>query len=227
MMDGLPVVLLVEDDALVRMMAADHLQEVGFQVLEAATADDALQVLQGLSDEVDLLFSDVEMPGTLDGVALAERVETSWPHILLVLCSGKPREAWSAFSSGAFIPKPYAAAAVARQLRGLLARPSEDARSGPAQSRPDEPRGVRPMSTETRELYASPNGDRWYLACEAQSHQVYVLHVGNAPSGGHRTRMELGEFLGRASHAPEQQALSRLIGTLAKDRFDFAGAGTC
>jgi hypothetical protein len=74
------------------------------------------------------------------------------------------------------------------------------------------------LSTETRELYASPNGDRWYLAREAASQQVYIQHFANAPSGGHMTRIEVGEFLNRGGNSPEQQALLRLIGTLVDEK---------
>ena len=61
-----PVVLLVEDEPLVRMTAADGLEEAGFQVLEAANADVALKVLEVRSDEVQVLFTDVDMPGSMD-----------------------------------------------------------------------------------------------------------------------------------------------------------------
>jgi hypothetical protein len=72
------------------------------------------------------------------------------------------------------------------------------------------------VDTETRELYASSNGDRWYLARQAASQQVFVQHVANAPSGAQVTRIEVGDFLSRGGHAPEQQALLRLIGTQTK-----------
>jgi hypothetical protein len=74
------------------------------------------------------------------------------------------------------------------------------------------------VDIETRQLYASPNGDRWYLVRQAASQQVFVQHVANTASGGHLTRIELGEFLNRSGNAPEQQALLRLIGTLAEGR---------
>ena len=70
------------------------------------------------------------------------------------------------------------------------------------------------MSLETRELYASPNGDRWYLARYADSRRVFVQHVPNAPSGGQPSNIELEDFLGRPGNAPEHQALVRLVGTL-------------
>ena len=79
------------------------------------------------------------------------------------------------------------------------------------------------MSLETRELYASPNGDRWYLARYADSGRVFVQHVPNVPSGGQPSNIELADFLSRGGNAPEHQALVRLIGTLVEQSFDGAG----
>ena len=73
------------------------------------------------------------------------------------------------------------------------------------------------MALETRELYASPNGDRWYLARYVGSGRVFVRHVPNVPSGGQAANIELADFLGRSGNAPEQQALMRLIGTLVEN----------
>ena len=72
------------------------------------------------------------------------------------------------------------------------------------------------MDLQTRELYASPNGDRWYLARYPDSGRVFVQHVPNAPSGGRPANIELADFLSRGGNAPEHQALVRLIGTLAE-----------
>ncbi len=72
------------------------------------------------------------------------------------------------------------------------------------------------MSLETRQLYASPNGDRWYLARYPESGRVFVQHVPNAPSGGRPANIELGDFLSQGGNAPEHQALVRLIGTLVE-----------
>ncbi len=72
------------------------------------------------------------------------------------------------------------------------------------------------MSLEIRELYASPNGDRWYLARYAESGRVFVQHVPNVPSGGRPSNIELADFLGRGGNAPEHQALVRLIGSLVE-----------
>jgi hypothetical protein len=70
------------------------------------------------------------------------------------------------------------------------------------------------VGLETRQLYASPNGDRWYLARYPDSGRVFVRHVPNVPSGGQPSNIELADFLGRGGNAPEHQALVRLIGTL-------------
>ncbi|HVL72044.1 MAG TPA: hypothetical protein VM434_09185 [Beijerinckiaceae bacterium] len=69
------------------------------------------------------------------------------------------------------------------------------------------------MTLQLRELYASPNGDRWFLARYPESGRVFVLHEPNPPSGGRASHIEVGAFLA-AGAGPEQQALLRLIGTL-------------
>jgi len=80
------------------------------------------------------------------------------------------------------------------------------------------PGGCLPLALERRELYASSNGDRWYLARYPDSGRVFVQHVPNAPSGGQPANIELGVFLSRGGNAPEQQALIRLIGGLIENR---------
>jgi hypothetical protein len=71
------------------------------------------------------------------------------------------------------------------------------------------------MRHEDRELYTSPNGDRWLLVREPRSERVLVRHEPNLPSGGKASLVEIGEFLRRV-HGPEQQALLRLIGSLVE-----------
>ena len=70
------------------------------------------------------------------------------------------------------------------------------------------------MSLESRELYASPNGDRWCLVHSPESGRVFVRHEPNRPSGGRVSHTEIGAFLSDGAHGPEHQALLRLIGTL-------------
>jgi two-component system, response regulator PdtaR len=81
-------VLVVEDESLIRMLAADSLEEQGFTVLEAGDAAEALAILEE-HDEVDVLFTDVNMPGPMDGLALAGLMHDRRPELGLVITSGR------------------------------------------------------------------------------------------------------------------------------------------
>jgi two-component system, response regulator PdtaR len=115
-----PLILVVEDDALLRMVAADTLEENGFGVVEAANADAALKVLETRAD-VRLLFTDIQMPGSCDGMDLARQVHARWPNILLVITSGqiKPTEA-EIPDHGHFIGKPYRAKELLGEVNDML-----------------------------------------------------------------------------------------------------------
>jgi two-component sensor histidine kinase len=84
----LPKVLVVEDEMLLRMRAVDIVEDAGFTPIEAANADEALAILESRSD-VDLLFTDIQMPGSMDGLKLAYAVHERWPSIKIILVSGK------------------------------------------------------------------------------------------------------------------------------------------
>jgi CheY-like chemotaxis protein len=116
-----PLVLVVEDEPLVRMTALDELEEAGFQVLEAVNADEALKVLATRSDEVQVLFTDVHMPGSMDGIALAEQVHQRWPHILLLISSGRARlDPDEIPDHGRFLAKPYYGATLVHSITGMM-----------------------------------------------------------------------------------------------------------
>jgi len=116
-----PVVLVVDDEPLVRMTAVDELEEAGFHVLEAANADVALAVLETHSDEVQVLFTDVNMPGSMDGMALAEWVHRRWPHIRLLISSGYARPHPDEIPDcGHFVPKPYHGATLVRHITEMM-----------------------------------------------------------------------------------------------------------
>ncbi|ACA18563.1 response regulator receiver protein [Methylobacterium sp. 4-46] len=101
------VVLVVEDEGLVRMMATEMLEEAGFVVLEASDADEAMAIL-AQRDDIGALFTDVDMPGSMDGFALAQRVAEMRPHVRLVITSGRIRPSNEDVpDSGQFVPKPY------------------------------------------------------------------------------------------------------------------------
>jgi two-component system, response regulator PdtaR len=117
-----PVVLIVEDEPFVRIIVAEFLLENGLKVLEAENAEKALSVLNHRSD-VELLFTDINMPGKLDGLALAKEVHERWPDILLMLTSGRERLGGLEIpDSGEFIAKPYSLDEVADKIHELLNR---------------------------------------------------------------------------------------------------------
>lgn len=100
-------VLVVEDDELVRMVAVGMLAEAGFVVLEAETADAAWAILERTA-EVGALFTDIDMPGSMDGLALADRVARRWPGIRLVVTSGRFGLGDADMpNDGRFLRKPY------------------------------------------------------------------------------------------------------------------------
>jgi CheY-like chemotaxis protein len=101
-----PVILVVEDEPAVRMAAAIALLDAGFDVLEAG---DAARALTALATGVDLVFTDIVMPGGLDGVELARRVRANDPKLPIIITSGGGHGYLSGvLAEGArFIPKPY------------------------------------------------------------------------------------------------------------------------
>ena len=83
-------VLLVEDDVLLRFLLAEKLREAGLGVIEAPNADEAFSYIQTAA-QIDLLFTDVQMPGSIDGVGLARRIGTGYPSVRIILTSGNHR----------------------------------------------------------------------------------------------------------------------------------------
>jgi two-component sensor histidine kinase/ActR/RegA family two-component response regulator len=85
---ALPAVLVVEDEMMLRMRAVDMVEDAGFSPVEAVNADDALAILESRSD-IELLFTDIQMPGSMDGLKLANAVHERWPLIKIILVSGQ------------------------------------------------------------------------------------------------------------------------------------------
>jgi CheY-like chemotaxis protein len=101
-----PVLLIVEDEILVRMAMADELRAAGFSVLEAASGEEAAAVLEsGLA--LDILLTDVRLPGALDGLALARSAREQRPGLRIIVVSGTAPETASRGLADAFIAKPY------------------------------------------------------------------------------------------------------------------------
>jgi CheY-like chemotaxis protein len=114
-------VLVVEDEFIVRMTIAEYLRDEGYDVIEAATADEALVVLEKRTD-IDLVFSDVRMPGSIDGCELARQVRTRWPALPVILTSGYSEELLTARSlcEDIVVPKPYRPQAIVTTIRAVL-----------------------------------------------------------------------------------------------------------
>jgi two-component system, response regulator PdtaR len=105
--DTPPVVMIIDDEELVRAVAVEYFQDQGLKVVEAENADRAFALLNRRSD-VRLLFTDINMPGSIDGLALAREVHRRWPQMLIMLTTGRgglPKKAIP--DDGEFAPKPY------------------------------------------------------------------------------------------------------------------------
>jgi CheY-like chemotaxis protein len=111
-------VLVVEDEGLVRLDVAESLREAGFAVLEATDAAEALEIVLG-GEDIDVLFTDINMPGDMDGIELAKRVHDCRPTVRLVLTSGAIKPTPDQIpDDGAFIAKPYSPEAITRAVQG-------------------------------------------------------------------------------------------------------------
>jgi two-component system, response regulator PdtaR len=118
------VVLVAEDEPLLRVMAVDALAEEGFGTLEAGNAAEALAACKAHPDAVDVLFTDIRMPGSMDGLELAHRVRERWPSISVLITSGNIFLSLKELPDGAkFLPKPYDMRQVVRLLRELVDAP--------------------------------------------------------------------------------------------------------
>jgi CheY-like chemotaxis protein len=115
-----PVVLVVEDDLLIRMSAADMVESADCIAVEAANADEAVSILEARSD-ISVVFTDIQMPGSMDGLKLAAAVRDRWPPIKIIATSGQVRVDGDMLPSGGrFLPKPYSAREVAMNLKELI-----------------------------------------------------------------------------------------------------------
>jgi len=117
------VVLVVEDEVLLRLVIAEYLRDCGYKVIEAADADEAMLVLQQPQFAVDVLFSDIEMPGSLDGFGLSQWTRSNCPQVDVILAGSVPRAVNAAadLCEAGTVPKPYEPHHVHDRIRRLLA----------------------------------------------------------------------------------------------------------
>jgi DNA-binding response OmpR family regulator len=133
-------ILLVEDELLIRHVIADYLRDCGFKVYEAASADEAISLLMSPEVSVELVFSDVQMPGSMDGFGLARWVRTNRPGVGVILASGPERAtqlAGELCEAGPVLAKPYDPQIALDHIKQLI-------RKGERGSE-DQPRARRPI----------------------------------------------------------------------------------
>jgi CheY-like chemotaxis protein len=126
-------ILVVEDEVLIRIVLADELRMAGFHALEAANADEALALLAA-APEITLVFTDIRMPGSIDGLELTRAVRARWPHIKVIVASGAQLPVHAERSWDATLQKPYDVPDVLRCVRTLLGGTQT-----PAATMPDAP----------------------------------------------------------------------------------------
>jgi two-component system, response regulator PdtaR len=118
-------ILIVEDEFLLRMDSAEVIENAGFQVFQAGNADEAIAILT-TRPSINVVFTDIQMPGSMDGLKLARLVRDRWPPIKIVATSGLVRVEDHDLPAGSvFLPKPYRGDEVVSALRELLTGTAE------------------------------------------------------------------------------------------------------
>ncbi len=114
-------VLVVEDEPILRLHALDIVEEAGFTAIEAKNADEAIAILESRSD-IALLYTDINMPGSMDGLKLAHAVRNRWPPIKIVVVSGHVQLDQNELpSQSRFFGKPFEAQKMISELRSMIA----------------------------------------------------------------------------------------------------------
>lgn len=117
---GKAVILVVEDSPLIRMGAMDLVVDAGFVALEASSADEAIRILESRPD-IHLVFTDVQMPGSMDGIKLAHYIRDRWPPVKLIVASGRTILEESYLPVGArFFSKPYSDNVIVDAMLAML-----------------------------------------------------------------------------------------------------------
>lgn len=116
-----PIVLVVEDEPLLRLFATDMIEDAGFEVIDVANSAAAIAVLEARSD-VRIVFTDIDMPGGINGIRLGACIRDRWPPIEIIITSGKPWPVESPLPQRAvFFSKPYRQDRVIDTIRRMAA----------------------------------------------------------------------------------------------------------
>jgi two-component sensor histidine kinase/ActR/RegA family two-component response regulator len=166
-----PTVLVVEDEMLLRMRAVDIVEDAGFTSLEAVNAEDALVLLESRSD-IDLLFTDIQLPGAMNGLKLAYAVHERWPSIKIILVSGQitPSEADRPVDSR-FFAKPVEVQHMTAELQDMIGRGSLEIIPGDVAGRRNEGDASEPAP-------ATDDNSRQTLTAENESLRVLLEQAG-------------------------------------------------
>ena len=115
-----PIILIVEDELVLRMRAADIVEDAGFESIQAINADEAIKILESRSD-IALLFTDIQMPGSMDGLKLAQSVHERWPAIKIILVSGQIKVSDDDKPNDSrFFGKPLASKQMIAELKAMM-----------------------------------------------------------------------------------------------------------
>jgi CheY-like chemotaxis protein len=120
-----PAVLVVEDEILIRSAVAEFLRDTGYRVIEAASAAEAVAIFASRT-QIDLVFSDINMPGTMDGIGLVRWIADHHPGIHVILTSAISYARRAREIGAGFLPKPYRLAEAARRIGALLDDPPQE-----------------------------------------------------------------------------------------------------
>jgi len=121
--ERIPAILVVEDEVLLRLVISAYLQECGFRVYEAGNAAEAIEILEADRTAIDLVFSDIRMPGEMDGFALARWIRMNHPRLPILLTSGDEKKSATAkelCENEPFFAKPYDVGQVVAHIRTLI-----------------------------------------------------------------------------------------------------------
>ena len=114
------VVLVVEDESLIRISAVEMVKQAGFEAIAASDAYEAIRILESRND-IRAVFTDVQMPGSLDGLKLAQVIRSRWPPVALIVTSGRAHFLEADLPTGGrFLSKPYQCAELEAALRQVI-----------------------------------------------------------------------------------------------------------
>jgi CheY-like chemotaxis protein len=113
------IILVVEDEMMIRMSTVDMVEDAGYTPVEAVDADRAVAILESRSD-ISLMVTDIQMPGSMDGLALARAVHNRWPSIKIIIVSGQLKQPIDLPNESRFLGKPLEARDMISQMRNMI-----------------------------------------------------------------------------------------------------------